>query len=174
MSVASSLSFRGVLGLSQTAKPNLIFVGEEHIVFPAGNTVVVHNIHSAQQRIFSPPENYSTGVSAIAVAEGKPNIAFGDNSIDPSVCIFDIHTLHPRNFLHLCHDFGSTGFISLAFSGDGRYLLGQGGGPGWSLVVWDWESNQLIGSVKSAEAETPVWQTTFSTGKAPWIAVTGE
>jgi WD40 repeat protein len=82
--------------------------------------------------------------------------------------------MHPRNFLHLGDDFGSTGFISLSFSGDGKYLLGHGGRPGWALVVWDWESNQTIASVKTAEDETPLTQCTFSPGKNPRIAVTGD
>ena len=130
MSGVSSLSFRNVLGISRHAKPNVLFVGEEYIVFPAGNSVVVHNINSRQQRIFLPPEKFSSGISAIAIAESKPNVAFGDNFEGPSICIFDIHTMHPRNFLHLGVDFGSVGFISLSFSGDGKYLLAHGGKPG--------------------------------------------
>lgn len=173
MSGVSSLSFRNVIGLNKLAKPNILFVGEEYIVFAAGNSLVVHNVHSRQQRIFSPPEEFYTGVSAIAIADGKPNVVFGDNSIQPSVCIFDIHTMHPRNFLHLGDDFGSTGFVSLSFSGDGKYLLGHGTKPGWALVVWDWENNQMIASVKTADDDTPVTQCTFSPGKSPQIAVTG-
>lgn len=173
MSGVSSLSFRNVLGISRHARPNVLFVGEEYIVFPAGNSVVVHNINSRQQRIFLPPEKFSSGISAIAIAESKPNVAFGDNFEGPSICIFDIHTMHPRNFLHLGVDFGSVGFISLSFSGDGKYLLAHGGKPGWALVVWDWESSQTVGSVKTAEDVTPVTQCSFSPGKNPQIAVTG-
>jgi WD40 repeat protein len=173
MAGISSLAFRNVFGLNKLARPNILYVGEEFIVFPAGNTLVVHNVSSRTQRIFSPPEEFSTGVSALAIADGKPNVAFADNSIQPSVCIFDIHTMHPRNFLHIGDDFGSTGFVALSFSGDGRYLLGHGGRPGWSLAVWDWEANQLVCSAKTAEEETPVTQCSFSPGKVPKIAVTG-
>ncbi|OHT09912.1 hypothetical protein TRFO_04468 [Tritrichomonas foetus] len=173
MSGVSSLTFRNVLGISRHAKPNVLFAGEEYIVFPAGNSVVVHNINSRQQRHFLPPEKFSSGISAIAIADSKPNVAFGDNFEGPSICIFDIHTMHPRNFLHLGVDFGSEGFISLSFSGDGKYLLAHGGKPGWALVVWDWESSQTIASVKTAEDVTPVTQCSFSPGKNPQIAVTG-
>jgi hypothetical protein len=41
-------------------------------------------------------------------------------------------------------------------------------------VVWDWENNQAIASVKTGEDETPVTQCSFSLGKNPLIAVTGE
>ena len=174
MSTVSSLSFRNVFGLNKLARPNILFVGEEYIVFPAGNSIVAHNVNSRQQRIFSPTEEFSTGISAIAIAEGKPNVAFGDNSIQPSVCIFDIHTMQPRSFLHLGDDFGSTGFVSLSFSGDGQYLLGHGSKPGWALVVWSWETNQMIASVKTSEDELAVTQASFSPGKNPRIAVTGD
>ena len=174
MSNVSSLSFRNVLGLNKIAKPNILFVGEELITFAAGNTIVSHNINSRQQRIFLPPDEFSSGISAIAYAEGKPNVAFGDNSIQPSVCIVDIHSQHALNFLHLGDDFGSTGFVSLSFSSDGHYLLGHGTRPGWALVVWSLESNQRIDSIKTADDDTPVTQCTFSPGKNPQIAVTGD
>ena len=173
MSGVSSLSFRNVLGISRHARPNVLFVGEEYIVFPAGNSMVVHNINSRQQRVFLPPEKFSSGISAMAIADSKPNVAFGDNFEGPSICIFDIHTMHPRNFLHLGVDFGSEGFISLSFSGDGKYLLAHGGKPGWAPVVWDWENSQTIASIKTTEDVTPVTQCSFSPGKTPQIAVTG-
>ena len=174
MSSVSSLSFRNVLGLNKLTKPNVLFVGEEFIVFAAGNAIVSHNINSRQQRIFLPPDEFSTGISAIAYADGKPNVAFGDNSIQPSVCILDIHSLHALNFFHLGDDFGSTGFVSLSFSSDGHYLLGHGTRPGWALVVWSLESNQRLDSVKTADDDTPVTMCTFSPGKNPQIAVTGD
>lgn len=174
MSSVSSLSFRSVLGLNKHISPNILFVGEEFIVFAAGNSIVSHNINSRQQRIFAPPEEFSTGVSAIAYADGKPNVAFGDNSIQPSVCIFDVHSQSPLNFFHLGDDFSSTGFVSLSFSGDGHYLLGHGSQPGWNLVVWSLESNQIVDSVKTADDDTPVTQCTFSPGKNTQIAVTGD
>ena len=77
MSGVSSLSFRNVLGISRQARPNVLFVGEEYIVFPAGNSVVVHNINSRQQRIFLPPEKFSSGISAIAIAESEINNLYG-------------------------------------------------------------------------------------------------
>ncbi|EAY19184.1 hypothetical protein TVAG_214090 [Trichomonas vaginalis G3] len=170
----STLSCRNVFGLNKQCTPNVLFVGDEFIVFSAGNTIVSHNINSRQQRIFVPTEDDPSGVSAIAYAEGKPNVAFGNSDISPGVCIFDIHSQHPLNFLHLSDDFNSQGgFISLSFSNDGHYLLGHGKAPGWNLVVWSLESNQRVDMVKTAEKETPVTMCTFSPGKNPQIAVTG-
>jgi hypothetical protein len=95
---------------------------------------------------FSPLEDFSTGVSAFSIADGKPNVAFGVSSIQLSVCIFDIQPMHPRNFLHIGEGFRSTGLLSLSF-GDGKYLLGHSGKPGWVFVVWDWESSHTIASI---------------------------
>ena len=35
-------------------------------------------------------------------------------------------------------------FVSLAFSGDGRFLAAQGGAPDWSLSLWVWEKSKLV------------------------------
>ncbi|KAH0785724.1 cilia- and flagella-associated protein [Histomonas meleagridis] len=174
MMVEGNLAFKNVLGLSKMPNPNILFIGEEHAVFPSGNTIVVHNINNRTQKIFLPPEEFSSGVSAIAVMDGKPNVAFGDCSIQPSVCIFDIHTMRPRNFFHLGDDFNSSGFVSLSFSSDGKYLLGQGKEPGYNLVIWDLISNQIITTIKTGNSESPISQCTFSQGKIPFIAVTGQ
>ncbi len=43
-------------------------------------------------------------------------------------------------------------FVSLAFSGDGRYLAAQGGAPDWALSLWLWEKSKLVSSVRTAAA----------------------
>lgn len=43
-------------------------------------------------------------------------------------------------------------FVSLAFSGDGRYLAAQGGAPDWMLSLWIWEKSKLVASVRTATA----------------------
>jgi len=173
MSGVSSLSFRNVFGLNNTIKPNVILASSETLIYAAGNTIVSHNINNGTQKIYTPPDDCSSGVSAIAFVDGKRNVAFGDNSDEPQVCIFEMNSLHFLNLLRLGEDFGSKGFISLSFSEDGRYLLGHGGHPGWSLVIWSPENEQKIASVRTADSDTPVTQCTFSPGKNPQIAVTG-
>lgn len=55
--------------------------------------------------------------------------------------------------------------MSLAFSGDGRYLAAQGGAPDWALSLWVWEKSKLVASVRTAAAagHTAV-QCTFQPG----------
>lgn len=43
-------------------------------------------------------------------------------------------------------------FVSLAFSGDGRYLAAQGGAPDWALSLWLWEKSKLVASMRTAAA----------------------
>ena len=178
MSNVSSLAYRSVFGINNNIKPNVILASSETLIYASGNTIVSHSLNSSlgkiQQKIFLPPEEFSEGVSAIAFVDGKRNVAFSDNSPQPSICIFDLNSLHTINYLHLGEDFGSTGLISLSFSEDGHYLLAQGRRPNWALVIFSLETNQRISSIKTSEDETPVTQCTFSPGKNPLIAVTGD
>ena len=37
----------------------------------------------------------------------------------------------------------------MAFSGDGRLLVAQGGAPDWTLCLWAWEKSKLVASVRT-------------------------
>lgn len=220
MASIPSLSYRCVFGVGRHAKPNVLFVGSEHIAFPAGNSIVFQDIKDRKQKIFVPPSQYfSTGISAIALSskpqitnQGNsqaknqipyiPKMAIGDNFECPTVCVFDVqkffsggiqtmngneststNTKKPRAsavsstqlsmpptidevnedgspentrtgddriIVQMNEDFGSEGFVSLSFSGDGNYLLAQGKKPNWSLVIIKLENdfNHIVTSIK--------------------------
>ncbi|KAK8881835.1 hypothetical protein M9Y10_044471 [Tritrichomonas musculus] len=220
MASIPSLSYRCVFGISRHAKPNVIFVGSEHIAFPAGNSIVFQNIKDRKQKIYvPPPESFSSGISAIALtsrpqipspmnAQAKnqtpyiPKMAIGDNFECPTVCVFDVRNFFSNGvqsmnisastpsskrpkasavssaqlsmpptidelsedgsseyynrkaenkvIVQMNEDFGSEGFVSLSFSGDGNYLLAQGKKPNWSLVIikLDDDYNQIVTSLK--------------------------
>lgn len=52
-----------------------------------------------------------------------------------AVNIYDSTTLKRRKILS-CQDLGSSTIVAVAFSGDGRLCLIQGGPPEWKLVLW--------------------------------------
>ena len=206
MASIPSLSYRCVFGIGRHAKPNVIFVGSEHIAFPAGNAIIFQDIKDRKQKIFAPPAQFfSSGISAITLSskpqitnQGNPQtknqiqyipkMAIGDNIECPTICIFDVQkffsggiqamsenastpsnkkkrastisstqlTMPPtidevnedgspennnggqkddRIIVQMNEDFGSEGFVSLSFSGDGNYLLAQGKKPNWTLAI---------------------------------------
>lgn len=38
----------------------------------------------------------------------------------------------------------------MKFSFDGKYVIGQSGGPDWTLYYWSWERTKLMASTKTA------------------------
>lgn len=57
--------------------------------------------------------------------------------------------------------------MSLAFSGDGKYLAAQGGTPDWTLALWVWEKGKLVATAHttSQPGQTAV-QCLFQPGAA--------
>ena len=39
---------------------------------------------------------------------------------------------------------------SVIFSQDSKLLAAQGGGPDWSLVLWQWEKSKVLASVRTS------------------------
>lgn len=52
-------------------------------------------------------------------------------------------------------------FVSLAFSPDSKYLIGQTGGPEWMLVFWLWEQNEILATVNTTNSNNPVTQVSY-------------
>lgn len=60
-------------------------------------------------------------------------------------------------------------FVSLAFSGDGRFLAAQGSAPDWTLSLWVWEKSKVVASLRTATqpGHTAV-QCLFQPGAQGW------
>eukprot|EP01035_Chromulina_nebulosa_P020040 gene20040-26020_t len=65
---------------------------------------------------------------------------------------------------------GSTEYVSISFSDDGKQCLTQGGSPEWNLLLWNVEkSPKVIASIKTtSNDEYPVNQVSF----CPWDSTT--
>ncbi|KAL4457336.1 hypothetical protein ABPG75_012201, partial [Micractinium tetrahymenae] len=114
--------------------------------------------------------------TAFAVCPSRRLLALAEPGERATVTIYDLQTLKRRKILSAPAGEGTKEFVSLAFSGDGRYLAAQGGAPGWSLSLWVWEKSKLVASVRTAAAvgHTAV-QCLFQPGEDPqYISVVGE
>lgn len=87
--------------------------------------------------------------------------------------IHDLNTLRKRKTLQL-GDNMSDACVCVAFSGDQKYCLAQGGGPDWVLSLWLWEKAKLLTSVKATnQAGGAVSQIDFSPNDPTTICVSG-
>ena len=50
----------------------------------------------------------------------------------------------------------SQEYSSLAFSSDGKLIVGQGGAPEWNLTMWFWEKGKQACVTKPAPNQQPM------------------
>ncbi|RHY51294.1 hypothetical protein DYB30_005854, partial [Aphanomyces astaci] len=120
---SSILTHRYMYGLKGTVKNNIAFCEENVVVYPCGHCMVIHSIETKEQQFLHGMESgTSGGFTAMAVSANRK---YGQES-----------HLHRH--------------VSLAFSGDGKYLVGQGGAPEWNLMLWSWEKAKVVTTFKAA------------------------
>lgn len=147
MSIASA-QLRYCFGLKGEVKQNVSFLDEQTIVYPAGSNLVLLNIDQKTQKFLSFSQG-GDGGTAMCVSPNRRYVAIAEKHPDkPTVTIFDVQTLRRRKVL-TCNEMTTANeYVSLAFSPDSKYLIGQSGGPDWMLVYWQWEKAKLLASTK--------------------------
>lgn len=81
----------------------------------------------------------SAGITALALTPNRRLLAIAESALTDRGCatvnIYDAATLKRRKMLSW-PEIGSPTIVGVAFSGDGRLCLTQGGAPEWKLVLW--------------------------------------
>lgn len=81
----------------------------------------------------------SAGITALALTPNRRLLAVAEAALTERGCatvnIYDAATLKRRKMLSW-PEMGSSSIVAVAFSGDGRLCLTQGGAPEWKLVLW--------------------------------------
>uniref|UniRef100_A0A3B5QF64 Cilia and flagella associated protein 57 n=1 Tax=Xiphophorus maculatus TaxID=8083 RepID=A0A3B5QF64_XIPMA len=163
-----------IFGLRKGVKNNLCFVDEQTVVFPSGNSCVIHNTVQRWQR-FIPGLEGSLGLRALALSPNQRYLAVSEKAEKASVTVFDLHQEHgmKRNVL-TAGDFLVQEFLSIAFSPDSKYLIGQSGAPEWLLIFWSWEKNKLLATEKTTNSNNPISQVShFSPHNNMQVCVSG-
>lgn len=134
-------------GLKGEVKQNASYIDEQTIIYPAGTNLVLFNIDQKTQR-FLPFSQGGDGASAMAISPNRRYAAIAERHPDkPSVTVFDLQTMRKRKVL-TCPEANTNEFLSVAFSPDSKYLIGQGAGPEWILVYWHWEKSKTMAYTK--------------------------
>ena len=146
MSIAV-LQPRYTFGLKGEVSQNVSYLDEQNIIYPAGTNLVLYNIDQKTQKFLSFSQG-GEGATAMAVSPNRRYVAISEKQQDkPTVTIFDLQTMKRRKIL-FCQEANTNEFVSLAFSPDSKYLIGQGGSPEWILVYWHWERAKVMAFTK--------------------------
>ena len=144
-------------GLKGEVTQNASFLDDQTIVYPAGTNLVLYNTDQKLQRFMSFGQG-GEGATAMAVSPNRRYTAVAErHSERPSIIIFDVQTMKRKRVL-TCSEANTTEYISMAFSPDSKYLIGQGAGPDWMLVYWHWEKAKMMAYTKVSNGTYSVSQ----------------
>uniref|UniRef100_A0A3B3URW1 Cilia and flagella associated protein 57 n=1 Tax=Poecilia latipinna TaxID=48699 RepID=A0A3B3URW1_9TELE len=164
-----------IFGLRKGVKNNLCFVDEQTVVFPSGNSCVIHNTVKRWQR-FIPGLEGSLGLRALALSPNQRYLAVSEKAEEASITVFDLHQEHGmKKKVLTAGDFLVQEFLCMAFSPDSKYLIGQSGAPEWLLIFWSWEKNKVLATVKTTNSNNPISQVShFSPHNNMQVCVSGK
>ncbi|XP_068451125.1 cilia- and flagella-associated protein 57 [Clinocottus analis] len=162
-----------IFGLRSGVRNNLCFYDEHTVVFPSGNTCVCYNTAQRCQR-FIPGSETSQGMRALAISANRRYLAVSECGERATVTVFDLHHEQGRKRKVLTAGDALAGeFVSVAFSPDSKYMIGQTGGPQWMLIFWLWEKQKILATVKTSEPNNSVTQVSFSPHSNTQVCVSG-
>ncbi|CAM9189545.1 unnamed protein product [Choristocarpus tenellus] len=176
------LSHGHVFGLKSDVKNNVHYAEENVVIYPCGHNVVLFNIETRAQQVIH--GSLSGGITALALTCNRRFLAIAESGLlgkGPGfVNIYDAATLKRRKMI-ACPELGSPIVTCVAFSGDGRFCLTQGGSPEWKLILWTAEkAAKVICTVKvsssnlNGDPAPPVNQADFCPVDGTVVCVTGE
>ncbi|TPP41044.1 WD domain, G-beta repeat family protein [Leishmania donovani] len=174
---------RVVFGVREDVKDGVHYLGEDYVVWVAGESLVLLDTQQGTQELVQCTPGCE-GVTAMAVAPSRRLLAVAESGKTPFIVIYLFDStasprIRRRSVLHLS-DLGSTEFVSLSFSQDGRYLVALGGFPEWKLVYWDVEKHKMLAhdtaleSAITAKDSRHLKQCSISPYDASLVCVTGQ
>ncbi|KAF7208966.1 cilia- and flagella-associated protein 57 isoform X1 [Nothobranchius furzeri] len=162
-----------IFGVRTRVTNNLCFVDEQTVAYPSGNCCVCHNTAVRRQR-FIYGSDKSQGIRALAISPNRCYLAVSERAEKATITVFDLqHERGRRRKPLTAGDMLVSEFLCVAFSPDSKYLIGQSGGPEWTLVLWFWEKNKVLATVKSTSFNDPITQISFNPHNNMQLCVSG-
>lgn len=110
---------------------------------------------------FPPPSGSekSQGMHALALSPNRRYLAVSECGERASITVFDLqHEQGRKRKVLTAGESSAEEFVCMAFSHDSKYLIGQTGGPDWTLIFWLWEKQKVLATVKTSTSHKPVSQ----------------
>ena len=183
------LSLKNVFGLNAKVKNNIWYirdnVNDTCVVYPSGRCLVFHQTNGVR-KIKTGSDN-TEGISALCLAPNRKYLAVAEKTkpLSSTVKITDLKKNPPLIKLYETTTYtvkktishpgvGSHEFVCMAFSLDGKYLVAQGGGPEYNLVLWSMEGKtRIVDTICTSSVDgDPVFQCSISPDSKT-ICVTG-
>ncbi|XP_042364189.1 cilia- and flagella-associated protein 57 [Plectropomus leopardus] len=162
-----------IFGLRTSVRNNLCFVDEQTVVFPSGNSCVCYNTVQRCQR-FIPGSEKSQGMCALAISANRRYLAVSECGERATITVFDLqHEQGRKRKVLNTGDMPVQEFVCMAFSMDSKYLIGQTGGPEWMLILWLWEKQKVLATVKTSNSNSSVTQVSFNPYNNMQLCVSG-
>ncbi|KAM9501173.1 cilia- and flagella-associated protein 57 [Clarias gariepinus] len=112
-------------------------------------------------------------MQALTISPNWRYLAVSERGERGTITVYDLqHEQSRKRKVLTGGDITVQEFVCMAFSSDSKYLLGQGGGPDWTLFYWMWEKNRVMATVKSTNSG-PVYQVSFNPQDNTQICVSG-
>uniref|UniRef100_A0A8C7KEZ8 Cilia and flagella associated protein 57 n=1 Tax=Oncorhynchus kisutch TaxID=8019 RepID=A0A8C7KEZ8_ONCKI len=160
-------------GLRTGVANNLCYFDEQTVIFPSGNNCVGYNIDQKWQR-FIPGLERSQGMYALAISSNRRYLAVLEHGKRATITVYDLQHEQSRKRKVLSGgDIPVHEFVSMAFSTDSKYFIGQSGAPDYILFYWMWEKQKIIAMVKTTVAANPVNQVSLNPYDNTQICVSG-
>lgn len=126
------LRFSHVFGLNSNIQGNAFFIDESVVLYPVGHQLVQYNFEKKTQKILNIQLD-GDHMSCMAVYLPENLIAVGTKAAsEQSFAVVNIYELHTGKRKKVYKTGDSTrSFVSISFSGDGRFVFAQGSAPDW-------------------------------------------
>uniref|UniRef100_A0A8C2IX30 Cilia- and flagella-associated protein 57-like n=1 Tax=Cyprinus carpio TaxID=7962 RepID=A0A8C2IX30_CYPCA len=161
-----------IFGLRTGVKNNLLYFDEQTVIFPCGNNCVRYNINQKCQK-FIPGTERSQGMQALAISTNRRYLAVSECVEKATITVFDLqHEQSRKRKVLTGGEIAVDKFVCMAFSPDSKYLIGQAGGPDWTLFLWMWEKKKVMATVKTS-TDGPINQISFNPEDNTQICVSG-
>ncbi|KAL6489815.1 hypothetical protein MHYP_G00001600 [Metynnis hypsauchen] len=161
-----------IFGLRTGVRNSLLFLDEQTVIFPSGNNCVRYNIDQRWQR-FIPGTERSHSMQALAISANRRYLAVAERGEKGTITVYDLqHEQSRKRKVLTGGEVPVQEFVCMAFSPDSKYLLGQAGGPEWTLFYWVWEKHKVMATVKTTSTG-PISQVSFNPQDNTQICVSG-
>lgn len=96
---------------------------------------------------------------ALAISSNRRYLAVSERGERATITVYDLqHEQNRKRKVLNGGDIHVQEFVSMAFSTDSKYFIGQSGAPDYTLFYWMWEKQKVMAMVKTTVAANPVNQ----------------
>ncbi|CCD17280.1 unnamed protein product [Trypanosoma congolense IL3000] len=143
------LECRHVFGVCENVKGGIQYLDDNNVVWVSGKNLIILDTQLGTQQLV-PCTPACKKVTVMAISNNRRFLAVAESSKQPNIVIYACDVggnpkLKRKRVLQL-PDLGSTEYVSICFSHDGRSLAALGGRPEWNLVYWSVERGKVMAS----------------------------